>query len=108
MAAIAHRIGAEVLPYRPRQLAEKPIATAQALSAQTHNAQAPHNQRGPERCFVIHFGGHDFVTRESMAEMFLRKSGRVVVDGSSALVPLLHEGGVELLFVTPSTVVTNA
>jgi hypothetical protein len=96
MAAIAHEIGAEVLPYRPRQRAEKPKPAVRAVA----------NQRGPERCFVIHFGGHDFVTRESMAEMFLRKSGRVVVDGGSALVPLLHEGGVELLFVTPSTVVT--
>ncbi len=63
-------------------------------------------KRGPERCFVIHFAGQDFVTRESMAEIFLRKSGRVAVDGAAELVPLLHENGLDLLFVTSESVVT--
>lgn len=96
MTAIALRTTAEVLPYRARRDAGRSTAAA---------ARTPNPQRVPERCFIIHFAGRDFVTRESMAEMFLRKSGRVVVDGNSALVPLLHEGGVELLLVTPSAVV---
>lgn len=98
MTVIARRNMAEVLPYRNRRDAEKRVGTAAP--------SAPAPKRGPERCFVIHFAGQDFVTRESMAEIFLRKSGRVVVDGNSQLVPLLHENGLDLLFVTPSTAVT--
>lgn len=96
MTATAERHLAEVLPYRPRQAAVKRIASP----------ANPAPKRGPERCFVIHFAGQDFVTRESMAEIFLRKSGRVAAEGSAELVPLLHENGLDLLLVTSSTVVT--
>jgi hypothetical protein len=96
MTVTAQRHLAEVLPYRPRQDAVKRVA----------NPAAPAPKRSPERCFVIHFAGQDFVTRESMAEIFLRKSGRVAVDGAAELVPLLHENGLDLLLVTSSTVVT--
>ena len=96
MTVTVERQLAEVLPYRPRQDAVKRIA----------NPADPAPKRVPERCFVIHFAGQDFVTRESMAEIFLRKSGRVAVEGTAELVPLLHENGLDLLLVTSSTVVT--
>lgn len=96
MTVTAQRHVAEVLPYHPRKDAVKRVS----------NPVIPAPKRVPERCFVIHFAGQDFVTRESMAEIFLRKSGRVAVDGTSQLVPLLHENGLDLLFVTSSTVVT--
>lgn len=96
MTVTAQRHVAEVLPYHPRKDAVKRVG----------NPVIPAPKRVPERYFVIHFAGQDFVTRESMAEIFLRKSGRVAVDGTSQLVPLLHESGLDLLFVTSSTVVT--
>jgi hypothetical protein len=49
---------------------------------------------------VICYGGREFVARPSMADVFLRNSRRVLDSGHSELVPLLHEGGVELLLVS--------
>ena len=49
---------------------------------------------------VICYGGREFVARPSMAEVFLRNSRKVLDSGHSELVPLLHEGGVELLLVS--------
>jgi hypothetical protein len=49
---------------------------------------------------VICYGGREFVARPSMAEVFLRNARKVLDSGHSELVPLLHEGGVELLLVS--------
>ncbi|HUG50752.1 MAG TPA: hypothetical protein VLZ78_07120, partial [Terrimesophilobacter sp.] len=49
---------------------------------------------------VICYGGREFLARPSMAEVFLRNSRKVLDSGHSELVPLLHEGGVELLLVS--------
>ncbi|MEO7005510.1 MAG: hypothetical protein ABI275_06035 [Terrimesophilobacter sp.] len=49
---------------------------------------------------LICYGGREFAARPSMAEVFLRNSRRVLDSGHSELVPLLHEGGVELLLVS--------
>ena len=83
-----------VLAYRPRDAARR-IAPKTAVAP----AQQP---RPAEPCVIIHFAGHEYVTRESMADLFLRSAGRVVVDGDSQSVPLLHEDGVDLLFITPT------
>lgn len=87
--------GGVVLAYRPRGAARPPQREVPV------DAPAGHGQPS-EPCVVIHFAGREFVTRESMADLFLRSAGRVVVDGGSQSVPLLHEDGVELLFITPS------
>jgi hypothetical protein len=41
-----------------------------------------------------------------MATIFLRRSGEVIATDGSELVPLLHEGGVDLLAVTKSMPIT--
>lgn len=83
-----------VLAYRPRY--------ASAASAAPVVARRPEPARLDEPCVIIHFAGREFVARESMADLFLRSAGRVVVDGASQSVPLLHEDGVDLLFITPN------
>lgn len=83
-----------VLAYRPRH--------ASAASAPPVVARRPEPARVAEPCVIIHFAGREFLTRESMADLFLRSAGRVVVDGASQSVPLLHEDGVDLLFITPN------
>jgi len=98
---------AEVLSYRPRRDTPTRIdaQTASVAPMTPVNPSPPPSEHRVDRRFVIHIDGRDFVAKENKAEMFLRKSGRVVADGNSQLVPLLHEGGVELLSVTPATAV---
>jgi hypothetical protein len=57
---------------------------------------------GTEEVVVIRCVGRDFFTRVSMARIFLRRSEEVIAEGGSELVPLLHEGGIEMLAVTRS------
>lgn len=54
---------------------------------------------------MISYGGREFTVRPSMAEVFLRNSRRVLEAGHPELVPLLHEGGVELLLVSPGVAI---
>jgi hypothetical protein len=53
-----------------------------------------------EEVVVIHFAGREFLTRISMAEIFLNRFEAVSAEAGSELVPLLHEGGIEMLAVT--------
>jgi hypothetical protein len=64
----------------------------------------PHQDR--ERLVIIRCVGREFLTRLSMARIFLRRSGEVIATDGSELVPLLHEGGIELLAVTKSMPIT--
>jgi hypothetical protein len=59
-----------------------------------------------ERLVIIRCAGREFLTRLSMATIFLRRSGEVIATDGSELVPLLHEGGVDLLAVTKSMPIT--
>ncbi|HEY8914651.1 hypothetical protein [Lacisediminihabitans sp.] len=61
-----------------------------------------------EGLVVIRCVGREFLTRISMATIFLRRSGEVIASDGSELVPLLHEGGIELLAVTKSMPITVA
>jgi hypothetical protein len=61
-------------------------------------AAAP--QRAEDPSVVICYGGREFSARPTMADVFLRASRRVLDSGHAELVPLLHEGGVELLLVS--------
>jgi hypothetical protein len=42
-----------------------------------------------------------------MSEIFIRRVRETADAGRSELVPLLHEGGLDLLLVTPTTIVTT-
>jgi hypothetical protein len=59
-----------------------------------------------ERLVSIGCVGREFVTRLSMADVFLSRSSNVIADGGSELVPLLHQGGLEMIFVTGATEIT--
>jgi hypothetical protein len=61
---------------------------------------------GIEEVVVIRCVGREFFTRVSMARIFLRRSEEVIAEGGSELVPLLHEGGIEMLAVTRSMPIT--
>ena len=51
----------------------------------------------------IRFGGRDFIASPQMAGAFLRRAQQLIDDGDAQLVPLLHRGGIELLYVTKAT-----
>jgi hypothetical protein len=53
-----------------------------------------------EEVVVIHFAGREFLTRISMAKIFLHRFEAVIAEDGSELVPLLHVGGIEMLAVT--------
>ncbi|MET3767961.1 hypothetical protein ABIB15_000633 [Marisediminicola sp. UYEF4] len=42
-----------------------------------------------------------------MSEIFIKRVRETAEAGRSELVPLLHEGGLDLLLVTPTTIVTT-
>ncbi len=44
-------------------------------------------------------GGREFIATSEMAECFLRKARLTVESHSAELIPILHEGGLELLFI---------
>lgn len=52
---------------------------------------------------IITHGGREFVATVEMADCFLAKVHRVVDAGESALVPLLHTEGVDLLLICATT-----
>ncbi len=55
------------------------------------------------RPVCIHHGGRRFVASAEMAGIFLRHAQRLIDDGDTQLVPLLHREGVELLLVSAAT-----
>lgn len=50
----------------------------------------------------IHHGGHCFVTTRERASVFLRRVQALCDENSSELVPLLHQNGIDLLFISAS------
>lgn len=65
------------------------------------------NRRLFERHVRIHWGGREFHADRSMSEIFIKRVRETAESGKSELVPLLHTGGLDLLLVTPTTVVTT-
>lgn len=59
-----------------------------------------------EQLVAIHCVGREFLTRLTMAHIFLRRSAAVTADGGSELVPLLHQDGLEMIFVSEHTEIT--
>ena len=52
---------------------------------------------------TVHYGGRSYIASKAMAEIFESKANAVVAQGDTELVPLLHQGGVDLLLISPST-----
>jgi hypothetical protein len=55
---------------------------------------------------VISVAGRTFHTTETMGDIFLAHAADILSRNETQLVPLLHEGGVEMLFVGPQCVIT--
>jgi hypothetical protein len=47
----------------------------------------------------VHHGGHCYLTTRAHAGIFLRRVQSLADQGASELVPLLHDGGLDLLFI---------
>jgi hypothetical protein len=75
------------------------------MAAVTHLSEAPPDQ-AKERVVTIRCVGREFLTRLTMADIFLRRSSDVIADGGAELVPLLHQDGLEMIFVTEHTEIT--
>lgn len=58
-----------------------------------------------EPLIVIHCAGNVFLAPADMAAIFLRRALETIAEGRSELVPLLHLDGLDLLLVSPATVV---
>ncbi|MEO7007275.1 MAG: hypothetical protein ABI275_04860 [Terrimesophilobacter sp.] len=92
----------ELLTKRPpngiirRSVSQSQHTTASASRAPSYR---------PEHLVAIHSAGTDFLVRERMASIFLRRALDLVADGGSGLVPLLHSAGLDLLLITPATAV---
>lgn len=52
---------------------------------------------------IIQYGGQQFSCSAEMAQIFLRHAREVIESGEEQLVPLLHTGGIDLLFVSRLT-----
>ena len=55
---------------------------------------------------LVAVSGRSFRTSETMCDIFLAHTGDIVARGLTELVPLLHEGGVDMLLVSPTTPIT--
>ena len=55
---------------------------------------------------LVTVSGRTFRTSETMCDIFLAHTSDIIARGLTELVPLLHEGGVEMLLVSPTTPIT--
>ena len=55
---------------------------------------------------VVAVSGRTFRTSETMCDIFLAHVSDIVARGLTELVPLLHEGGVDMLLISPTTPLT--
>jgi hypothetical protein len=57
---------------------------------------------------LISVSGRSFRASETMADIFLAHASDIVAREQTELVPLLHEGGVDMLLIGPTTVISEA
>jgi hypothetical protein len=55
---------------------------------------------------LITLSGRTFRASETMADIFLAHASDIASRGMTELVPLLHEGGVDMLLISPTTTIT--
>ncbi len=56
-------------------------------------------------CRIVVVGGQRYRASETMCEIFLAHVSDTISRGATETVPLLHEGGVDMLLIGPSTTV---
>lgn len=54
---------------------------------------------------IVTLSGRAFRASETMADIFLAHASDIAARDLTELVPLLHEGGVDMLLVSPTTVI---
>ena len=54
----------------------------------------------------VRLAGRTFRMSETMCDIFLAHASDISARGLMELVPLLHEGGVEMLLISPTTTIT--
>lgn len=69
-------------------------------SARAARAQHASLKRQPSELVCVHYGGRQFIATYEMAGIFLRRAQRLIDAGGAELVPLVHESGLELLYVS--------
>lgn len=74
-----------------------PLDSGTVAAAREQHA-AMHRQ--PSESVCVHYGGRQFITTYEMAGIFLRRSQRLIDAEDAELVPLVYEGGLELLYVS--------
>ena len=52
---------------------------------------------------VVHHGGRSYFATPTMADIFAANAADTVARGDTELVPLLHNAGVDMLLIGPST-----
>jgi hypothetical protein len=57
-------------------------------------------KRQPSELVCVHYGGRQFIATYEMAGIFLRRAQRLIDAEDAELVPLVHEDGLELLYVS--------
>lgn len=88
----AERVGAEPIHHPP--LAQN---TGTVDAAREQHATL---RRKPSELVCVHYGGRQFVATYEMAGIFLRRAQRLIDAEDAELVPLVYEGGLELLYVS--------
>jgi hypothetical protein len=55
---------------------------------------------------LVTLSGRTFRTSETMCDIFLAHASDIAARGLMELVPLLHEGGVDMLLISPTVTIT--
>lgn len=84
----------QISAFRPRAI---PASRPLALPAAVQPTQAC------RRASIITCGGREYLATAAMTECFLAGVRRVIAADDAALVPLLHDAGVDLLLISAST-----
>ena len=69
-------------------------------TASAARAQHAVLKRKATESVCVHYGGRHFITTYEMAGIFLRRAQRLIDAEDAELVPLVFEGGLELLYVS--------
>ena len=79
------------------EITERPLGGMTARAAREQHAAL---KREASDSVCVHYGGRQFVTTYEMAGIFLRRAQRLIDAEDAELVPLVFEGGLELLYVS--------
>ena len=75
------------------------MSNVSITSPRTENAMDKYSR-------LISLSGRTFRASEVMADIFLAHASDIAARGLMELVPLLHEGGVDMLLISPTTVIS--